>query len=54
MGRCQHVVQGPERMMLCQRLLLEHIQRRSTQALFLQGLDQRGFIDNRPARGIDQ
>src|SRR6202167_3942828 len=53
MGRCQYVVQRPERVRRRERLNIEYVDRRSSESLVLQRGDQRSLLDDRPARRID-
>ncbi|KPY50464.1 hypothetical protein ALO56_05267 [Pseudomonas viridiflava] len=53
MRRRQHVAQRAERVVFRERLGIEHVQSGSGDSALLQGFDQRRFVDDRPARRID-
>ena len=52
--RDQHIVTVEQRMVGRWRLLTENIQRGAGQPAIVKRLDQRVFINNRPARSVDQ
>src|ERR1700741_2009423 len=54
MRRCKHVVQRAERMIRRQRLGIERVERHDAEAPFTQRIDQRGFLDQRTTRRVDQ
>src|SRR6202035_2083633 len=54
MRRQHDVVELAERMIDRQRLDREHVDRGAGDLLLLQGFQQRGFVDDRPARGVDE
>src|ERR1700736_6068335 len=54
MRRCQYVVQRPEGVRRRQRLNVEYVDRRAGDLLVPQHADQSLFVDDRPARRIDQ
>src|SRR6266851_8595071 len=54
MRGCEHVVQRPERVRGRERLNIEYVDRRAGDLLVPQRADQSLFIDDRPARRIDQ
>jgi hypothetical protein len=49
MGRCQYVVQRPERVRRRERLNIEYVDRRASESLVLQRGDQSLLLDDRPA-----
>ena len=53
MGRCQYVVQRPERVRRRQGLIVEYVDRRASESLVLQRGDQSLLFDDWPARRID-
>jgi hypothetical protein len=54
MRRQHDVVELAKRMVDRQRLDGEHVDRRAGYSALLQGVQQRGFVDDRPACGIDE
>src|SRR5919109_1721537 len=48
------VVEREQRVVAGERLLLEHVERRSRQPPLAQGRRQRPLVDDRPARDVDQ
>src|SRR5262252_852948 len=52
-GRDHYVFHAPERMVERQRLDIEHVKAGARDAAFIEGGDQRFFLDNRAARRVD-
>src|SRR5579864_4394946 len=54
MGRDHDIVHAPERMIERQRLDVEHVEAGAGNATLIKGRDQRLFLDDRTARGVDE
>lgn len=52
--RCHHVAQSPKRMITWQRLIIEHVNCKTCDALGFQRRDQSFFIDKRTSRRIHE